>query len=150
MAEGVCRRSELRFCCLKRTFCGSQSFLRLIVDRPRGETAGDQRLLPFEGRPGHTQLGFRRYDRCSRRIDIGLLLGRIEQSQDLASLDVSPDIDIASEHTSADAEREVGAETSLDFASQGGGGLSVARLHDLRAHDRSARDGSGGMIIAPT
>ena len=88
--------------------------------------------------------------RCGRGIDIGLLLGRIEQSQDLASLDVSADIDIAREHTSADAEREVGAETGLDFAGQGGGGLSVARLHDLRAHDRSARDGSGGMIIAAT
>jgi hypothetical protein len=28
--------------------------------------------------------------------------------------------------------------------------LSVARLHDLRAHDRSARDGSSGMIVAAT
>ena len=88
--------------------------------------------------------------RCGRGIDVGLLLGRIEQSQDFASLDVSADIDIAREHTSADAEREVGAETGLDFAGQGDGGLSVARLHDLRAHDRGARDGSSGMIVAAT
>ena len=33
IAKGVFRRSQLRFCCFKRTFCGSQFFLRLIVDR---------------------------------------------------------------------------------------------------------------------
>jgi hypothetical protein len=65
-------------------------------------------------------------------------------------LDMGTDIDIARDHTSADAEREVGAETGLDFASQGDGGLSVARLHDLCTHDSSARDGSSCMIIAAT
>jgi hypothetical protein len=28
--------------------------------------------------------------------------------------------------------------------------LSVARLHDLRAHDRGTRDGSGGVVVAAT
>ncbi len=150
IAKGVFRRSERSFRCFEHTFCGSQSFLRLIVDRPRGETACDQRLLPFEGRPGHAQLGSCGYDRCGRGIDIGLLLGRIEQSQDLASLDVSADIDIAREHASVDAEREVGAKAGLDFAGQGDGGLPVARLNDLRAHDRGTRDRSSGVIVAAT
>ncbi|MCP1774859.1 hypothetical protein ACVIU4_009946 [Bradyrhizobium barranii subsp. barranii] len=150
MAEGVCRRSELRFCCLKRTFCGSQSFLRLIVDRPRGETAGDQRLLPFEGYLGHAQLGFCGQHRSGGGVDVGLLLRRIEQSKDFASLDAGADIDIACEHTSADAEREIRAKTGLDFPGQGDGGLSVARLHDLRVHDCRACDRSRGVIVAAT
>ncbi|WP_347337119.1 hypothetical protein [Bradyrhizobium lablabi] len=63
---------------------------------------------------------------------------------------MSADIDIAREHTSADAEREIRAKPGLDFASQGDGGLSVARLHDLCAHDRGTCDGTSGMIVAAT
>ncbi len=106
--------------------------------------------MPVDGRLRHAQLGLRCGYPCGRGVKIGLLLGRIEPGQEVAGIDVDPDIHQAREHAPAHAKGEVGAEAGLDLAGQCHGGLSVPRLHKLGVHQRGPLDGSGGVVIAGT
>ena len=79
--EGLFRRPQLRLRGFKLTFRGPQSFLRLIEQRPGGESIGNEGLLPLKPRRCHAQLQLRRRHRRGRSIEIGLLLGRIDPSE---------------------------------------------------------------------
>ena len=124
-------------------------FLGLVERHLRREPIGDQTLLPLKIRLCYPQLDLCGRHRCGRGIQIGLLLGRIEPSQDIASLNMDADIDKAREDAAADAKRQIGAKTGLDFTGKRDRSLSVPRLHNLRAHKRR-RFGCVGAIVAGT
>jgi hypothetical protein len=98
----------------------------------------------------HAQLGLRGGYTCARGVEIGLLLGRIEPGEELAGIDVRANVYKAREHAPAHTKGELGAETGLDIAGQGHGGLSILRPHDFSVHQRGTLDRSNGVIIAGT
>src|SRR5208283_5453836 len=116
VAERIVRRAQLSLRGLKGAFGAAQRFLRLIEGHLGGETVDEQGLLPIKVRLCYAQLGLRRSFRGGRGINIGLLLGRIEPRQDVASIDVGADIDKAREDAATYAKREIGAKTRLNFA----------------------------------
>ena len=150
IAERLAGSSQLRFRQFQRALCGSQLLLRVVVGDAGGETARQQRALPVKGRLRHAQLSLRCGYPCGRGVKISLLLGRIEPGQEVAGIDVGPDIHQAREDAPAHTKGKVGAEAGLDLAGQCHGRLSLARLHELGAHQRGALDRSGGALIAGT
>ena len=73
-------------------------------------------LLPLKRRRCHPQLRFRRCRGRRCGIEVSLLLGGIEASQDLAGVDVSPNVHQPFNHTPADPKRQLGTEAGLNFA----------------------------------
>jgi hypothetical protein len=105
-----------------------------------GETLSEQSFLAVEIGTSHLQLGFCRRFRRGRRIEISLLLGRIEPRQHITGINVGPDVHQPREHPATDSEREIGAGTSLDCTGQSDSSLPIALLHNLGAYKRCALD----------
>ena len=148
VAEIIFRRSQLCIGGFKRALCASQLFLRLVKRNTRREAIGEQSILAVKRRLRDAQSEIRRDDSRACCVDIGLLFGRIDRGQQLASIDVRADIDETRDHPSADAKGELGLETGLQLAGQRYRTLMLLGAHDVGAHEFRWLCRTGGTVSA--
>ncbi len=109
--QGTCRRAR-----------GS---LGLVEITPRRKALRHQGVLPGQCRLGLPQLSFCGLYRRFGRLNIGLLLARIDLRQKLAFIDMGADIGKPLCHLAADAKGKVCLYMRHDFTGQGDGLLVI-------------------------